>query len=251
MAGWRGVVMSADLGAGCVASGSCAARRSSSKMVPPDGGAIQPMTHADNYSADGELRGEALPRSPEPQPEIEPPGVTSTAVPAAIFLFIAAFSGIDVASDLAEGASVEHLIGEISIALLSLAGLVAMWRLMRAALRKARELEVVLDGTRADVIRWRSEAQDLLRGLGAAIDHQFDGWGLSPAEREVGLLILKGLSLREVAEARRTSERTVRQQALAVYRKAGLAGRAELAAFFLEDLLLPRESLVAAPTDRG
>jgi DNA-binding NarL/FixJ family response regulator len=68
----------------------------------------------------------------------------------------------------------------------------------------------------------------------------------------VGLLLLKGLSLKEAAEARQTSERTVRQQALAVYRKAGLAGRAELAAFFLEDLLLPRDGgTVASSGDRG
>ena len=33
--------------------------------------------------------------------------------------------------------------------------------------------------------------------------------------------------------------RFLSQQALAVYRKSGLGGRAELAAFFLEDLLLP------------
>ena len=35
------------------------------------------------------------------------------------------------------------------------------------------------------------------------------------------------------------SDRTVRQQAVEVYRKSGLSGRAELSAFFLEDLLLP------------
>ena len=43
----------------------------------------------------------------------------------------------------------------------------------------------------------------------------------------------------DLAETLAVSERTVRQQALAVYAKSGLAGRAELAAFFLEDLLLP------------
>jgi DNA-binding CsgD family transcriptional regulator len=45
--------------------------------------------------------------------------------------------------------------------------------------------------------------------------------------------------MKEIADARGTAERTARQQALAVYRKAGLGGRAELSAFFLEDLLLP------------
>jgi DNA-binding NarL/FixJ family response regulator len=57
-------------------------------------------------------------------------------------------------------------------------------------------------------------------------------------EREVGLL-LKGLSHKEIADARSISETTIRQQALAIYRKSGLRSRAELSAFFLEDLLLP------------
>jgi DNA-binding CsgD family transcriptional regulator len=78
-----------------------------------------------------------------------------------------------------------------------------------------------------------------MAGLGAAIDAQFDRWGLSPAEKEVGLLLLKGLSHREVAQARSVTEATARQQARAVYRKAGVSGRADLAAFFLEDLMLP------------
>ena len=87
--------------------------------------------------------------------------------------------------------------------------------------------------------RFRNEAQDALRGLGEAIDRQFGRWALSPAEREVALLLLKGLSHREVAAVRATSDATIRQQALAVYRKAGLRNRSELSAFFLEDLLLP------------
>ncbi len=37
------------------------------------------------------------------------------------------------------------------------------------------------------------------------------------------------------------SEATTRQQARAVYRKAGVAGRNDLAAFFLEDLALPQK----------
>ena len=81
----------------------------------------------------------------------------------------------------------------------------------------------------------------MLQGLGAAIDRQFDRWALTPAEREVALLQLKGLRHKAIADLRNTSERTVRQQALAVYRKSGLNGRNDLAAFFLEDLLLPSD----------
>src|SRR5512147_1376854 len=184
--------------------------------------------------------------------EGSPPNLAATAVPAAIFLVVTLFMGVDVAGDIRGGAQLEHVWVELTIMAMALVGLVAMWRLLASARRRARALQVALDGTRADLVRWRSEAQELLRGLGAAIDRQFDRWGLSPAEREVGLLLLKGLSLKEVAETRQTSERTVRQQALAVYRKAGLAGRAELAAFFLEDILLPREApAVAALSERG
>jgi DNA-binding CsgD family transcriptional regulator len=203
------------------------------------------MTETGNPSAGGEV--DALPALPGGGGETAP-GLVATAIPTLIFLLIAVFMGIDVLSDLAEGTSPVHLIAEISIATLALGGLVAMYRLFRAAVQRSRDLERALDSTRADLRRWRGEAQELLRGLGAAIDRQFDRWSLSPAEREVGLLLLKGLSLKEIAEARKTSERTVRQQALAVYRKAGLAGRAELAAFFLEDLLLPRAAAVEAPS---
>lgn len=77
----------------------------------------------------------------------------------------------------------------------------------------------------------------------------FDGDGchsqyrpLSPAERQIALLLLKGLSHKEIAQIRLVSETTVRQQARSLYRKAGLSGRNDLAAFFLEDLLGPREA---------
>ena len=98
-----------------------------------------------------------------------------------------------------------------------------------------------LDMARIQGRQWRDETRALLRGLGEAIDRQFVTWKLTEAERDVGLLILKGLSLKEIAAARATSERTIRAQARSVYAKAGLRGRAALSAFFLEDLLAPIE----------
>ena len=57
-----------------------------------------------------------------------------------------------------------------------------------------------------------------------------------PAEADIAGLMLKGVPLGDIARLRRTSEVTIRQQAQSVYRKSGLSGRAELAAFFLESL---------------
>jgi DNA-binding CsgD family transcriptional regulator len=77
----------------------------------------------------------------------------------------------------------------------------------------------------------------LIGGLSHAIDLQLEEWKLSPSEKEITLLLLKGLSLKEIAEIRGVAERTVRQQSVNVYHKSGLSGRAELSAYFLEDLL--------------
>ena len=98
-----------------------------------------------------------------------------------------------------------------------------------------------LDVARIQGRQWRDETRALLKGLGETIDRQFLTWKLTEAEREVGLLILKGLSLNEIAATRVTSERTIRAQARSIYAKAGLSGRAALSAFFLEDLLAPIE----------
>jgi DNA-binding CsgD family transcriptional regulator len=117
-----------------------------------------------------------------------------------------------------------------------------LWRGWRAAEARAAQLDVDLDLARREAEKFRADAREALQGLGAAIDKQFSRWALTPAEREVGLLLLKGLSHRETAEMRNTTEVTVRQQALTLYRKAGLRNRSDPSAFFLEDLLLPRES---------
>lgn len=169
--------------------------------------------------------------------------------PAAL-LAVAAFTVTDMISDWREGAPWGHLALEISsivllvgIAWSMVAGRERRIRRLRHSLlrerRRADDHSEEMERTRAEAARWRAEAEQAVEGLSRAIDAQFDRWELTPAEREVALLLLKGLSHREVALVRSTRERTAREQARAVYRKSGLAGRSELAAFFLEDLLSP------------
>ena len=66
--------------------------------------------------------------------------------------------------------------------------------------------------------------------------------GATPAEGDIAGLLLKGVPLGEIARLRRTSQTTIRQQAQAVYRKSGLSGRAEFAAYSLESLFEDRET---------
>ncbi|MFN3785431.1 MAG: helix-turn-helix transcriptional regulator [Thiothrix sp.] len=79
--------------------------------------------------------------------------------------------------------------------------------------------------------------QQASRGYAQIIHEQLDSWGLTPTEKAVALLLLKGLSFEEIAAIRATKEKTVRQQAIAIYRKSGLNGRHEFAAWFFEDFL--------------
>ncbi len=83
---------------------------------------------------------------------------------------------------------------------------------------------------------WRVQRRREIEALGQAIEDQFKQWHLTTAEIDVAGLMLKGMSLKEIALARDTSEATIRQQAQSIYRKSGLSGRAELSAYFLESL---------------
>jgi DNA-binding CsgD family transcriptional regulator len=163
-----------------------------------------------------------------------------------LFALIALLMATDLTIEYRRGVPQALQTFELLIFLSALTGIAFHWWQMMSERRRARALVRELAEAQAEVRRWTEDArrwneetETILRGLGEAIDRQFERWGLTPAEREVALLQLKGLRHRDIAELRKTSERTVRQQALAVYRKSGLNGRSDLEAFFLEDLLLP------------
>ena len=162
---------------------------------------------------------------------------------AGVLLLIALLVVMDVVGDLGQGASAWHVALEILAAGLALLGAVHLLRstlrLRRRLVRQAEDLSRV----RAQAEAWRQQARRHVEGLSRSIDAQLNGWRLSPAEKEVAFLLLKGLGLREIADLRGTHEKTVRAQSASIYAKAGLAGRSELAAFFLEDLLVPRADL--------
>jgi len=155
------------------------------------------------------------------------------------FGVIAALIGWDLISDYSEGVEALHVVVELVLLLLAASMFAYVLVQMIRGQRQLRQLHTRLDSAQVESRRWRKHYQSTIRGLSKAIQEQFEAWQLSVAEAEIALLLLKGLSLKEIAAIRQTGERTVREQARAVYRKAGLAGRSELSAFFLEDLLLP------------
>jgi DNA-binding CsgD family transcriptional regulator len=177
-------------------------------------------------------------------------GLTSEGRPLAalaiVFAAIAVLTAIDLGFDASGGPKVVHILVEGAVSVMGLVGAAVMARRLWLVVRQGREaqrealaLAERLKASEAEAARWRGEAREHLEGLSAALDRQFERWGLSPAEKEVALLLLKGLSHKELADVRSITEATARQQARAIYKKAGLSGRSDLAAFFLEDLLVP------------
>jgi DNA-binding NarL/FixJ family response regulator len=161
-------------------------------------------------------------------------------VPIAIFGGILTFLVADLLSDLHDGHGPAHVVLELAAGALALIGVALFVRHAWGLHGVADDLESDLRASEAEARAWRAEAQQALEGLGAAIDREFARWGLTDAERSVAVMLLRGLSHKEIAAERGTNEGTVRRQALAIYRKAGLSGRSSLAAFFLEGLVLPR-----------
>lgn len=150
-------------------------------------------------------------------------GVNQNTVASVLFSLVALLIGADLLADVGSGAGLAHVGLEGAGAAVALVGAVWFFRQYVDEQRMTR--------------RWRDRAEELLAGVGHTIDEQFAEWGLTKAEGEVALLLLKGLSFKEVASVRETGERTAREQARSVYKKAGIAGRAELSAWFIEDLL--------------
>ena len=85
------------------------------------------------------------------------------------------------------------------------------------------------------------QAEARLRAASGAfmdlLEDHFADWGLTPAERDVALFAIKGLSLQDIARLRDTSEGTVKAQTNAIYRKAGVSGRPQLLSLFIDDLM--------------
>jgi DNA-binding NarL/FixJ family response regulator len=137
------------------------------------------------------------------------------------------FDALDLAGDAAS----------LALIIATAAGVATLFGRLEAQRAEYRDLVRDLALARAEGAAWRGTAQAHLDGVKAEIERQFDAWGLTAAEREIGLLILKGLSHKEIATLRSTSDATVRQQAQAIYRKAKVPGRTAFAAYFLDDLM--------------
>lgn len=156
-----------------------------------------------------------------------------------ILLLVAVGYAVDLALDRPPTWLSLHVLLEVTLMVVSLTFSIILWHEWARTARQLRLAQHTLASSAAERDAWKQSAESALAGFSMAVQRQFAAWNLTPAEREVALLLLKGHGHKQIAGQTGRSERTVRQHAVAVYQKSGLGGRAELAAFFLEGLMLP------------
>lgn len=157
---------------------------------------------------------------------------------AGVFL-VSVLALLDLIEDIETESGSWYLVVDIGYLGVMLMLLVYLWRHVPITLKHTNlALTTQIVHHHRDMETWKQKAADTMKGFSQLISIQFEEWRLTNAEKEVALLLLKGLSVKEISVVRGTSPGTTRQQATSLYEKANLNGRAELSAFFLEDVLL-------------
>lgn len=131
----------------------------------------------------------------------------------------------DVITDLREGAHLDDLhLGLESIAAIALiAGVAFLLLELRRLLARMEDMDAGLMVARGQ--------------MALVMDRFFEEWRLTEAERDVALMILKGLDNEAIARVRNTALGTVRAQATGIYAKSGVHGRAQFVSLFMEELM--------------
>lgn len=136
-------------------------------------------------------------------------------------------------------------VSDILLTVLGLRAQPISWQ-TRELLELGAAIGLVLGLVLGAVALWRSirrtaKVEGQLRAASGAfmelLEERFQEWQLTPAETDVALFAIKGLSTQEIARMRTTSEGTVKAQTNAIYRKAGVSGRPQLLSLFIDDLM--------------
>jgi DNA-binding NarL/FixJ family response regulator len=143
----------------------------------------------------------------------------------------------DVITDIMLGVPMWHIFSEGLIVAISAAGAIYLIKEIRERTLNIVSLKqelVISDDKFRNISQEMKSARHEYSGV---IQTQFLQWSLTPSEQEVAMLLLKGLTFKEISAIRNTKEKTVRQQASDIYSKSNVEGRHEFAAWFLEDFM--------------
>ncbi|WP_298858768.1 helix-turn-helix transcriptional regulator [uncultured Sulfitobacter sp.] len=131
----------------------------------------------------------------------------------------------DVITDLSEGEHLDdlHLALESIAAFALVGGVVFLMIELRRVLARMTDMDTGLKVAQGQIAE--------------VMDGFFDAWRLTDAERDVAVMLLKGLDNDEIARVRQTASGTVRAQTANIYSKSDTHSRAEFISLFMEELM--------------
>ncbi len=156
----------------------------------------------------------------------------------AMLFLVIAINTTDFLKDILHGDDWLHVTLEMITVFLSLWGIVMIVQQINNRSLRISQLNKEVQKSQKDLALSRTKLKEIGREYSIYLHKQFDDWGLTPSEKDVALILLKGLSFKEMAEVRDTKEKTIRQQASTIYKKSNVSGRHEFAAWFFEDMLV-------------
>ncbi|MCA1767718.1 MAG: LuxR C-terminal-related transcriptional regulator [Idiomarina sp.] len=162
-----------------------------------------------------------------------------------VLIFISGANISDLVADYQMQVASWHLIVEGITVVISTVAFIILGFRVRDRNKELKDLKEALDRNQSNeeqnlkVQRKQSTEETLKKDDNSylSVKKSFKQWMFSPSEQEVALLLIKGLTFNEIAEVRNTKEKTVRQQASAIYSKSGLNGRNNLSAWLIDELL--------------
>lgn len=101
----------------------------------------------------------------------------------------------------------------------------------------AATLRAYLDLVKSEAANSRETIHMLRGNFDEVLRDKFEEWSLTAAERDVTLLIIRGLSVADIATARNTAQGTVKAQSTSVFRKIGVGSKTELMSVIIDEFL--------------
>lgn len=159
----------------------------------------------------------------------------------AYFFLIGFLAAFDIWFDFRHGVQFRHLFLEGLVFFLSLVGFHYFLSRSVKSTQDQKAFVVQLERRVTEKEKKLSELEKRLKSFKEAfsedIDRTFKNWALTRAEQQVASLLLKGLSIKEIASIRESNENTVRSQCTSLYKKSKLSSRSQLSSYFFDDLI--------------
>lgn len=145
-------------------------------------------------------------------------------IPVVVLIIASLFFIYDIAADLLNGSdSYFHILVEFAV---FTGTSIALY----LEIRRVMQLH-------STVVVEKDKVARLSGDLFNAINRSFEQWNLTATEKEIALLLIRGLSMQEIGVLRGVKEKTIRQQATQIYAKSGYSNRHEFSSHFIEDLI--------------